>query len=147
MHNIYGYIYKTTILDENSKLNNHYYIGQHKWSSDEIDPNYFGSGKILKLYIAKHGIKLLSCEIIDIAFCKEELDQLEINYISTFLNECDDLCLNKAAGGTGGNTIINLTKQERKNRKEKASKTMKEKHQDPEFHQKWLEEQIIQKNV
>lgn len=38
--NYYGYIYKTTNL-----INQKYYIGQKKGL---FDPNYFGSGKVLR---------------------------------------------------------------------------------------------------
>lgn len=93
----YGYIYKTTIHDESSELNNHYYIGQHVWSKDDIDPNYFGSGKKIREYIHEYGTKTLFVEIIDWGYNKKELDELEFKYVGECLDDLN--CLNITQGG------------------------------------------------
>ena len=99
----FGYIYKTTIIDNNSKLNNHYYIG--KKESSVFDKNYFGSGLIITEYINKYGKNNLICEILEWADTREELNKLEYKWVDKERLK-DPLCLNKCLGGSGGNTII-----------------------------------------
>lgn len=69
---MYGYIYKTTCL-----VNNKIYVGQHKWAGPDIDPKYFGSGKILKEAIKVYGKENFKCEVLE--WCKsfEELNKRE----------------------------------------------------------------------
>lgn len=64
----YGYVYKTTNL-----INGKIYIGQHKWPGPDIDPKYFGSGKILKEAIKTYGKENFKCEILE--WC-ESFDKL-----------------------------------------------------------------------
>lgn len=68
---MYGYIYLTTNL-----INNKKYIGKHRATKFEPD-KYIGSGKILKEAILKEGIENFSCELIDTAENKEELNNKE----------------------------------------------------------------------
>jgi group I intron endonuclease len=86
----YGYIYKTTNL-----INGKTYIGQHK--SKDWDSNYIGSGIYLKKAIKKYGIKIFTCFPLAWAWNKEELNQLEIDYIAHYKPE-----YNIAKGGEGG---------------------------------------------
>lgn len=74
MSNIYGYVYLTTNL-----INGKKYIGQHKGC--HIDHNYFGSGLLVSKALKLYGKANFSCEILDIAYSKEELDTKEIYWI------------------------------------------------------------------
>ena len=66
---MYGYIYKTTILNKDSELYQCFYRGQHK--APTYDKKYFGSGKIISHYIRKFGTALLKNEILlDLYFYK-----------------------------------------------------------------------------
>lgn len=54
-----GYIYKTTNL-----LNGKIYVGKHE--ATKFEPSkYIGSGKILKLAVAKDGIENFKNELLD----------------------------------------------------------------------------------
>jgi hypothetical protein len=86
----YGYIYLTV-----NKINNKKYIGQHK---GHWDSKYFGSGKILKRATKKYGIEFFDCYPLCLAFTKDELNQLEIDFIEYYKPE-----YNIAKGGQGGN--------------------------------------------
>lgn len=108
---MFGYIYKTTIVNENSCLHNHFYIGQKQ--SNKIIENYYGSGKKLRDYFTKHCIRKwsrriypdevrllgLSREILDYAENIEELNQLEAYYVNQELD--NPLCMNLMTGGYG----------------------------------------------
>lgn len=70
----FGFIYLTTNM-----INGKKYIGQKKFKRGwKI---YIGSGKILKDAIKKYGKESFVREIIAIAFSREELDKLEIEFI------------------------------------------------------------------
>jgi group I intron endonuclease len=85
----YGYIYLTI-----NKINNKKYIGQHK---GHWDFKYFGSGKLLHYAITKYGIENFDHYPLCLAFNKEELNQLEIDFIEYYKPE-----YNIAPGGYGG---------------------------------------------
>jgi len=75
----YGLIYKTTNL-----INNKPYIGQttdeEYWKSGK----YKGSGSLFKKAIKKYGFNNFKSELICYANSQEELNDLEIKYISEF---------------------------------------------------------------
>lgn len=90
---MYFYIYKITLTA--GSLKDHYYIGQH--TTNDLDDNYKGSGKIIKIYYKKHPddyIKEILC------FCNgnEELNQKEFEYIGDRY-KTDHMCLNLMMGG------------------------------------------------
>jgi group I intron endonuclease len=86
----YGYIYITT-----NKINGNRYIGQHK--SVDWDSNYIGSGILLGKAIKKYGIENFQCFPLAWSWNKDELNQLEIDYIAHYKPE-----YNIAKGGDGG---------------------------------------------
>jgi len=73
----YGFIYITTNL-----INGKKYVGQktynNRWKC------YLGSGKYFKLAVKKHGRENFVKEIVAIAYCKDELNKLEAEYIKKF---------------------------------------------------------------
>ena len=93
---LYGYIYETTNL-----INGHKYIGQH--TSEEFDPNYKGSGKLLKQAINKYGWDNFSVRMLCPCFSREELDNEEIMAIAYLHAVESDEYYNLSAGGQQGN--------------------------------------------
>ena len=135
--NIYGYIYKTTIHDEDSELNNCYYIGQHKWNKNEIDLSYFGSGIILNDYILSNGTNNLICEIIEYANSKSELNNLEKIYVNENTIK-DSLCINLCVGGEGGDKFSNFSEEKMNQYKNKMSLLSKKLWENEEYRDKVL---------
>jgi group I intron endonuclease len=86
-------IYKTTNL-----INQKFYIGKDTHNN----PNYYGSGKKLKLAIKKYGLENFKKEILETCSSLEELNTREKFWISE-LNAVDD-GYNLTEGGTGGDT-------------------------------------------
>ena len=73
---MFGYIYKTTNL-----INNKIYIGQRK---GEFDIKYLGSGYTLKKAIKKYGKESFKVELLIKADDMNQLNNLEIEYISKY---------------------------------------------------------------
>lgn len=94
--NHYGYIYKITIFDIDSALNEHYYIGQHY--SSKFDENYWGSGTEIINYIKYKGTTKLKREVLEWAYSAEELNELESKWIYDKWYK-DPLCMNRIPGG------------------------------------------------
>lgn len=108
---MFGYVYKTVIINPNSSLHQHFYIGQ-KQSPAFLD-YYYGSGKKLRDYFNKHcnrkwsrhiykeEAELLGLhrEILATAENIDELNSLEEYYVNKELN--NPLCLNLMTGGLG----------------------------------------------
>lgn len=90
----YGFIYITTNI-----LNGKRYIGQKKFRTNW--EYYKGSGKLLKQAIKKYGTKNFVRDIVDIAYSKEELDSLEIEWIHNYSATNDSKFYNIASGGEG----------------------------------------------
>ena len=95
----YGFIYITTNL-----INGKKYIGQRKFvdygGKKWID--YLGSGKLLKEAIDKYGRDNFYREIVAIAYSKEELNNLEINFIKEHNATKDRNYYNITKGGDSG---------------------------------------------
>lgn len=108
---MFGYIYKTTIKNKNSKLFNHFYIGQKQ--GNKIIESYYGSGKKLRDYFNSHCSRkwsrkiykdevVLLClerEILATAKNIDELNRLEEYYVNKELD--NPLCMNLMTGGYG----------------------------------------------
>ena len=93
---MYGYIYKTTILD-NGKM----YIGQKK-STVFLGESYIGSGAYLRRSIKKHGYKNFKVELIEWCKDKEELNNREEYWIAFYNAVESDQYYNQAKGGVCG---------------------------------------------
>lgn len=77
LNNFYGFIYRTTLPD------GRFYIGQHKIiSKSTLDPNYFGSGVIIKDYIKSKGKEGLKRDILEFATSFDELNLLEKKHVT-----------------------------------------------------------------
>ncbi len=89
-------IYKTTNL-----INGKYYIGK----DEKNNPEYLGSGKILKFAIKKYGIENFKKEILEICKTRDELNEREVFWINSL--SATTLGYNITDGGTGGRTKFN----------------------------------------
>lgn len=87
------YIYKIT-----NTVNGHWYIGK----TNGRNPNYMGSGKILKQAYTKHGKENFIKEILETCSTINELNLREQHWISTTNATTDPNSYNLAAGGEGG---------------------------------------------
>lgn len=93
---MYGYIYETTCIPTGKK-----YIGMHKWSKNTLDPDYFGSGKLLIKAINKYGIDNFSCKLLECCDSLEDLNKAEIKWIAYYNAVESDEYYNIANGGEG----------------------------------------------
>lgn len=93
-------IYKTTNL-----INGKFYVGQ----DSKNNPEYFGSGNLLKRAIKKHGKQNFIKETLEVCSTQEELNEREKYWIKE--TKAQELGYNIADGGTGGNTYTKETKQ------------------------------------
>lgn len=111
---MYYYLYEIYIADENSTFYNHYYYGKHR--TKVLDDNYYGSGIIIKKYIAANGTSKLRKTILSYHNTAEELDNAEYLLVKQKRDELGELCLNLAEGGKGGWTYVNslLTDEQKK---------------------------------
>jgi group I intron endonuclease len=88
-------------------VNGKYYIGQ----DSKNDPNYLGSGKLLKYAIEKYGIENFQKEILETCNTKEQLNEREIFWISKL--DAIETGYNIARGGGGGDTLTNHPEYEK----------------------------------
>jgi hypothetical protein len=87
------YIYKII-----NKQNGRWYIGK----TNGQDPNYMGSGKLLKQAYAKYGKQNFEKIVLEICSSLEELNQREQHWITESGALSDPLSYNLAEGGSGG---------------------------------------------
>ena len=87
-------IYKVT-----NKINNKIYIGM----DSKNDPNYLGSGLIIKKAVLKYGKDNFIKEIIETCDTKEILSEREIFWINYFNSTNPNIGYNLSEGGKGGN--------------------------------------------
>jgi group I intron endonuclease len=102
IRDMYGFIYITTNLVNGKK-----YIGQKKLRPNRVDTDinsYLGSGIVIKQAIDKYGRENFIKDIVAIAYNKEELDNLEREFIK-FHNAVESYdYYNVSEGGEGNNT-------------------------------------------
>jgi len=94
---LYYTIYKIT-----NKINGKFYIGKHK--TENIDDDYMGSGKLIKLAIEKYGIENFKKEILHIFETEAEMNEAEARLV--ILGEDS---YNLCPGGQGGWGYVNLS--------------------------------------
>lgn len=100
---MYYFVYKTT-----NKLNDKYYIGQHR--TECIDDGYLGSGKVFRKALKKYGKDNFYREILEFADSPETLNELEKKYI-TIDDIQSDNCYNQMSGGKNGFIFSDETKR------------------------------------
>jgi group I intron endonuclease len=91
----YFTIYKITNL-----LDGKFYIGKHQ--TKNLEDSYFGSGKLLKRAIQKHGKENFKKEYLEIHMTEEEMNAAEKRLVVI----CDQ-SYNLCEGGKGGFGFIN----------------------------------------
>lgn len=101
---MYGYVYMTI-----NKIDGKIYIGKRK--AEEYDPNYYGSGKILKEALKKYGkenfINFMLCGFDSL----EELNEHE-KFCIAYLH-AQEIGYNISDGGDGGNSYVDhMTEEE-----------------------------------
>lgn len=94
-------IYKTTNL-----INGKIYIGKEKYNN----PNYLGSGKILKFALKKYGIENFKKEILQECFSLEDLNEKEKYWIAQ-LKPFPPIGYNIGLGGGFGDILTNNPKK------------------------------------
>ncbi len=94
---MYFTIYKIT-----NNINGKFYVGMHK--TKNLEDGYFGSGKLLKRAINKHGREHFTKEYLFIFDTYEEMISKEIELINEELVK-NPLSYNLTVGGWGGNRI------------------------------------------
>lgn len=87
------YVYKITNL-----ITGKWYIGKHNGTN----PNYMGSGILLKRAIKKHGVTNFKKEILEVCSTIEELNLREAQLISEYNAVSSNQSYNMVAGGEGG---------------------------------------------
>lgn len=85
-------IYKTT-----NNINGKFYVGK----DTRDNPQYLGSGTLLKAAMKKYGRENFSKEIIDVAETNENLCELEIYWINEFRKTNSNMMYNIRNGGEG----------------------------------------------
>lgn len=128
-------VYKTT-----NKQNGKFYIGVHK--AGKKRDSYLGSGKALRLAIAKYGEEAFARETLAEFADPVEAYAYEASLLTQELLQSES-CYNMKAGGNGGWRFVHANGLTNKNKDKshyvkmaRAAKVAKE--ADPEFHQRWL---------
>lgn len=99
---MFGIIYLTT-----NRVNGKIYIGSDTKNCGKGDPNYYGSGLLLKKAISKYGIENFTKETILQCMNKEELILMESKFISEYSSNIRGIGYNISDGYWGGNTLTN----------------------------------------
>jgi hypothetical protein len=94
----YHYIYRI------SRFDGMYYVGIH--STDNLDDNYYGSGKYIKRSILKHGKEKHTKMILEMFETRELLIEKEKELVNQALID-DPNCMNIKPGGLGGFGQVN----------------------------------------
>lgn len=150
-----GYIYLIT-----DTTNGKQYVGQHHYDKEELDPNYHGSGHIIKNIYSKRP-ETLKEEYVKTCFNQTEMDEWEKYFIFTN-NTLYPNGYNLAEGGGGcvaceetrkkisesnkGRTSPNKGKPMSEEQKKKLSESLKGKHHTEESKRKMSEALIGEKN-
>jgi len=106
----YGFVYITTNYIGSKK-----YIGQKMFESiSKRWKGYLGSGKILKQAIKKYGKENFTRKIIAIAYSKEELNELEIEFIKLHNATVNKDYYNIGYGGEAVNTGLHHSEEHKR---------------------------------
>ena len=115
---MYYIIYKTTNL-----INNKNYIGMH--STNNLDDNYLGSGKLLLQAIKKYGKHNFKREVLEILNSEEEMIKREIEIVNEEFRNRDDTYNIMTGGMYGSKNKNGLTFKNRIHTEETKEKLRK----------------------
>ena len=113
-----------TIYKITNTVNGKYYIGKHQTTN--LNDEYMGSGKRIKLAIDKYGIENFSKEILSIFDNEEDMNNAERELVVL-----SEMSYNLCEGGKGGFSYINnsgIPKFKGKKHTEESKKTSKDLH-------------------
>ena len=105
-------IYKITNL-----INGKIYVGKNKAN----DPNYYGSGSLIKQAIKIHGKENFKKEILESCQSEEEFNKREKFWIEKLQANIRHIGYNMMPGGDGGDTFTNRSDQEKEITRQKLS--------------------------
>lgn len=111
----YYYTYEVFIDDPSSSLNGCYYYGKRESNKLEGD-KYYGSGKLIRNYIDKHGVTKLRKTILGIYENKDQLNEAEHKLIEEKRSLLGIRCLNMHEGGCGGHWVEYCSQEEYEDR-------------------------------
>lgn len=118
----------------NNLLNGHFYLGVH--STDDLDDGYFGSGKVLKQAIKKHGVENFELTILKYFDTRDDVLAFEKEVVNErFLEYYKGICYNLKKGGEGGFERT-YTPDELKQRVRDAHKRYEMAHRDEISHRR-----------
>jgi hypothetical protein len=123
-YQVHHILYKTTCLRSGK-----YYVGMH--STNDLDDNYLGSGKMLQRSIDKHGRDQHVRTVLATANTREDLISLEKLFVTEALVK-DEMSLNLALGGQGGRVKLEYSAEDRA----RLAAMQTERWADPEFRKK-----------
>lgn len=126
-----GYIYLIIDLLTRKK-----YVGKHHYHKPELDPNYHGSGRIIKRLYKKRP-ETLKMEYIKTCYSEEELNEWEKYFIFVF-NTLHPNGYNLTEGGDGGIKCEEINRKISETLKGRPS-PMKGKHHSDEVRKKMSE--------
>ena len=107
------YIYLTT-----NNITGMKYIGKHY---GELEDTYLGSGKLLKQNILKYGKENFTKSILYVSENDIENSEKEKQFIALYNAVSNPLFYNIHEGGSGGNTIVGYTPEEKEVLRRKLS--------------------------
>ena len=105
-----------------NKINGKCYIGKHE---GKLDDNYYGSGTLISKAIKKYGKSAFKKIMLSKCNTGEEADFIEKAFIKLYNATKDKNFYNITEGGTGGNTLKNLSVEELEKRKAKIKESLK----------------------
>ena len=130
--NTHHYIYKVTCL-----ISKKYYVGMH--STSNLEDGYFGSGKVLKRSLNKHGKANHTIEILEWLPDRSSLKLREKEIVNEDMLK-DEMCMNLQLGGGGGLSGDNHAKKFHRAGRLATNKVLHERLQnDKEYRKKFCE--------
>ena len=128
----FGFVYITEHISKGK-----FYIGKKSFANNWR--TYLGSGKYLKRAIDKYGKDDFKRHIVHISESDEESCEVEKELIIKYNAIDDEMFYNIHEGGSGGNTMLGYTDEQKEDYKNRMSEIIKLKMQDEEHRNKVIE--------